>query len=387
MLSIINRCVDFIFRQPLQLMTASVPENNGAATLQSLHEKLLRIPDLRPIYANWESGLNPFCDELRAFVDKKIDKYIKDEKARFKTKAIDLGWFTSLIYPNAEMEQLKTMAMVSMTFFVFDDTIDKEIDIDIPDFASNFDAATGLRQHSIAYMRYWLSQDTNSHNLKHGELLVPEQFASFDALVSSVRAAPPNQINLSRLADDFQEFVDATAVEQRHRLSGKLPSIKEYWAYRHGVGAVFAFCTLHQYVTDTILPDGLAWCEEVMTMRLETSIQTIICNDLYSLKKEVKEDTPTNLVPIMISKSKSPMDLVINELIGQMYSSARRFDSAVASLQAKGCSYDDNIQAQLSKFVKSFETFQTGCFTFFQDAERFRIKEYKQIDGSYLIPL
>ena len=71
-------------------------EGEGVAALRSLREKLLLIPDLRPIYANWSSGLNPRCDELRSFVDENIDRYVRDEKARLKTRAIDLGWFTSL---------------------------------------------------------------------------------------------------------------------------------------------------------------------------------------------------------------------------------------------------------------------------------------------------
>lgn len=71
-------------------------ENEGVTALRGLRGKLLRIPDLRPIYNKWASGLNTDCDELRTFVNENIDQYVKDEKTRLKTKAIDLGWFTSL---------------------------------------------------------------------------------------------------------------------------------------------------------------------------------------------------------------------------------------------------------------------------------------------------
>ncbi|KAI0008065.1 terpenoid synthase [Xylariaceae sp. FL0662B] len=368
-------------------MAANVSDNKGVIALESFRGKVLKIPDLRPIYANWKSGLSPHCEVLRTFVHDKIDKYVKDENARLKTKAIDLGWFTSVIYPNGDLERLKMMAMVSMTFFVFDDTVDKEIGTDMLDFASNFDTATRLRQQSIAYMRYWFSPETNVRGSNGCDTPVPEEFASFDALVPGVITAPQGQINLPKLADDFQEFIDDNAVEQTHRLSGNLPTVEEYWAYRHGVGAVFAYCTLHQYATNTILPDELSWSEEVMIMRLEASTQTILCNDLFSLKKEVKEDTPTNLIPIMMAKSGLSLESAIHELIEQMYSSARRFDLAVASLRSKGRGYDDSIQEQLERFIESFETFQTGCFTFFMNARRYRVADYKQEDGQFLIPL
>ncbi|KAI1440363.1 terpenoid synthase [Annulohypoxylon stygium] len=362
-------------------------ESEGVAALRGLQGKLLQVPDLRPIYANWASGLNPYCEELRAFIDEKIDIYVKNEKAREKTRAIDLGWFASLCYPTAGIEQLKTMALISMAFFIFDDTIDKEIDDEAPDFASDFDAATKLRQDSIAYMRHKLFQGQDKSVLCPQVLHPPQEFASFEEFAPRVTAAKPGQVDLDRLADDIQEFIDTNALEQTYRLSGSLPSTEEYWTYRHGVGAVFPYCTLHQYVNDISLPDGLAWCEEVKVLRLETSFQPLLCNDLYSLKKEMKEDTPTNLIPIMVAETGRSLDSIVHELVEQMYSSARKFDVAAASLRAKGLKYDEKVQENILMFIRAFETFQTGCFKFFMDSKRFGVKAYKQDDGSYLIPL
>ncbi|KAI1413871.1 terpenoid synthase [Hypoxylon sp. FL1857] len=362
-------------------------ESEGVAALRSLQGKLLQIPDLRPIYANWTSGLNPHCEELRAFVDENIDKYVKNEKVRLKTKAIDLGWFASLCYPSAEIEQLKTMALISMVFFIFDDTIDKEIDHETPDFASDFDAATKLRKDSIAYVRSQLLQDHASATSGKQPPRVPQEFASFEAFAPRVTAAAPGQVDLVKLAGDVQEFIEANALEQTYRLSGSLPSTEEYWTYRHGVGAVLPFCTLHQYVNDICLPDALAWCEEVNIMRIEASFQPLICNDLYSLKKEMKDDTPTNLIPIMIAESGISLESIVYELVEQMYSSARKFDAAAASLRAKGREYNDSVQEQIDMFITAFETFQTGCFKFFMHSRRFGVKDYEQEDGSYFIPL
>ncbi|KAL7629801.1 hypothetical protein AAE478_001324 [Parahypoxylon ruwenzoriense] len=361
--------------------------DEGVAALKSLRGQMLEIPDLRPIYANWTSGLNRHCDELRAFIDEKIDLYVKDPKARLKTKAIDLGWFTSLCYPTAEIEQLKTMALISMVFFVFDDTIDKEIEYDTPDFASDFDAATKLRKDSISYMRYQFSQYRTGTSPNGPSPRVPQEFAAFEEFSPRVMAGIPSQTDLDHLADDIQEFIEATSLEQTYRLSGSLPSIEEYWTYRHGVGAVFPYCSLHQYVNDIRLPDALAYGEEVKVLRVETSFQPLLCNDLYSLKKEMREDTPTNLIPIMIAQTGMSLDSVIQELVEQMYSSARKFEAAAASLRTKGRDYDENTQKQLEMFIRAFESFQTGCFKFFMNSRRFGVKNYNQEDGSYIIPL
>ncbi|XXG95157.1 hypothetical protein Hte_001417 [Hypoxylon texense] len=264
-------------------------ENEGVAALRSLRGQVLRIPDLRPIYAKWASGLNPHCDELRTFVDDNIDRYVKDEKTRIKTKAIDLGsglrriyatyidhFVLARSYPSAGIEQLKTMALVSMGFFIFDDTIDKEIDPEAPDFASDFDAATKLRQESIRYIRYQFSQNHAASSLDGEPPPVPQEFASFEAVVPRVIAAPPGQVDLERLAGDIQEFIEMNALEQTYRLSGSLPSVEEYWIYRHGVGASMAYFTMHQYVNDISLPGDLAWCDEVRAMRIEASVQPLM---------------------------------------------------------------------------------------------------------------
>lgn len=179
-------------------------------------------------------------------------------------------------YPSAGIEQLKTMALISMVFFIFDDTIDKEIDPEAPDFASDFDAATKLRQESISYIRYQFSQNHATSSLDGEPPHVPQEFASFEAVVPRVMAAPPGQVDLDRLADDVQEFIEMNALEQTYRLSGNLPSVEEYWTYRHGVGASLAYFTMHQYVNDISLPDSLAWCDEVKTMRIEASVQPLM---------------------------------------------------------------------------------------------------------------
>lgn len=151
------------------------------------------------------------------------------------------------------------MALMSMVFFIFDDTIDKEIDDETPDFASDFDAATKLRQDSIGFMRHQFLKHHAAPGLHSQPPHVPQEFASFEAFAPRVTAAT-GQVDLNQLAYDFQEFIEMNALEQTYRLSGNLPSIEEYWTYRHGVGACFPYCTMHQYVNNIRLPNNLAVC-------------------------------------------------------------------------------------------------------------------------------
>ncbi|KAH7035868.1 isoprenoid synthase domain-containing protein [Microdochium trichocladiopsis] len=353
------------------------------SVFDQLRGKTLLIPDLKPIYSRWESGLNPGYERLSNLIDEAIDDYVVDEKQRLKTRAINLAWFVSATYPNAGWEQLKTMGLLALMLFVFDDAIDKEIEPGKVDFASDFEAASVFREECISYARAQLgvSPDTKS-------VPPPPEFAGFGAFTELLLATcPPGQIDMTKLADRVQHFIEAHATEQKHRLSGRLASVQEYWKFRHGVGAVYVFCAVHPYMANVSLPDELVWSPEVEIMSLETSTQPIICNDLYSLKKEIDEETPANLIPIMLASTDMSLEEIIADLVGQMDASAKRFDDAVNALRVKAQKYDQATQENLEHFIKTFESFQTGCFRFYMKSRRFGIKQYEQADGSFLIPL
>jgi hypothetical protein len=175
------------------------------------------------------------------------------------------------IYPDASWEKLKAMAMLTLTLFIFDDAIDKEIEADTSDYASNFSAANKLREECLAFAHYHLGfgSKRDRHN-------VPAEFAPFAEVAPSLVTAPDGQVNLTKMANDIEKMIAASAKEQAQRLSGRLSTVDEYWAFRNDVGAVFIFCNLHQFVADVNLPPALAWSQEVDIMRYECSAQPIM---------------------------------------------------------------------------------------------------------------
>lgn len=168
------------------------------------------------------------------------------------------------------------MGMLGLMLFVFDDAIDKEIEPGKADLASDFEAAATFRDECIGYARSQLGLNQEAKNIPP-----PPEFAGFGAFAELLLATcPAGQINMERLADRVQHFIEANATEQKHRLSGKLASVDEYWRFRHGVGAVYIFCAMHPYMAGVQLPDELVWSEEVETMTLETSTQPIMSVDV-----------------------------------------------------------------------------------------------------------
>jgi hypothetical protein len=165
------------------------------------------------------------------------------------------------------------MALFATAMFILDDSIDKEIDPDVTDYASDYVAGSQFRDDCISFIQRQLHLSESITTLKYSR---PIECASFATVAATFIKADPDQIYLSMLTKDLEEFIDASAPEQRYRLTGQIPTVNQYWSFRHGVGCVFAFASLHQYVADTKLPPELAWSEEVMTMRTETSVQPCV---------------------------------------------------------------------------------------------------------------
>lgn len=62
----------------------------------SLKGQTIYIPDLRPHYARWASGISKHYEQLFPIINKQIDKYFDDEKSRRKARKIDLARFACL---------------------------------------------------------------------------------------------------------------------------------------------------------------------------------------------------------------------------------------------------------------------------------------------------
>ncbi|KAK8070374.1 terpenoid synthase, partial [Apiospora hydei] len=359
-----------------------------------LKGKTLYLPDLRPVYAGWAEGRNRHYERLLPIINDYIDRYIDNAMFRKKLKAIDLAAFTAVIYPDAEWDRLMTMGILCFFLFAFDDMIDKEIDPNVSDFASDIQSANQFRDDTALYIRKQLE----TGKARRRSSLFPQSQASphkllesFAPIAKACTSSPSTQLSRPLLAQDLEDFFLSNGPEQKFRLAGTLPTIKEYWDFRHGTGAVFIFADLAQYMADTHLPPELAWCEEVRVMRFEMSLQPILCNDLFSLKKEMAEGTASNLVPITIHEKDDSLESAVDQVVDQMYASAERFEAAAGSLRARALrqqdSYDEKTREELDRFIGTFESFQTGCFRFYMDSRRFGILQYRKEDGSFEIPL
>ncbi|KAH8879817.1 terpenoid synthase [Thozetella sp. PMI_491] len=368
-------------------MTSNDPIDAAASVQRSLHGKYLYIPDLRPVYASWTRGINKHYGRLVSVVNDQLEKIVHDRKRLAKCRAMDFALFTSMVYPNAEWEQLSIMALFFLWMFLWDDEIDKRIESDESDCASNFDAASVYRARSVAFVNYFLTQSKDQASAETAPPAPTDVCATFGLVAPKIVASALGQVDIEAWKKSLWYFMMASGDEQRYRLDGKLPTVENYWKFRHGTGGVDCICDLHQFVATTHLPPDLAAAEEVRTMTLETSKQTIMSNDLLSLKKELVDVTSSNLVLIMIGEKGLSLQAAVEDIVRQLHESAHNFNEAAARLRMKAKSHNVDVQQALERFIDPFETFQSGCFHWFAASKRYGVEQFRREDGSFLIPL
>lgn len=133
------------------------------------------------------------------------------------------------------------MGQYFVFLFIWDDAIDKEIDLDEGDLASDLSKADIYRAQSTQFVK---------QQLKVSPELLPVESPPGECEVfrdvAAVLVEAGAQIGIPQLARDLQYFMDSSSVEQRFRLEGHIPTVSEYWAYRHGTGAIGAICSMGQ---------------------------------------------------------------------------------------------------------------------------------------------
>jgi len=128
-------------------------------------------------------------------------------------------------------------------------------------------------------------------------------------------------------------------------------------------------------------------------------------NDLLSLRKEIvraehlpnlldaaltprqKDMTLISLIPIHMHERGTSLDEIVDELIREMYRSAESFDAAAEALREKAKQYGHGVANETNRFIEVFETFQTGCVSFYIKSKRFGVSDCQLSDGSFSIPL
>ncbi|KAH9906199.1 isoprenoid synthase domain-containing protein [Xylariomycetidae sp. FL2044] len=341
--------------------------------LRQLRGSQLIVPNMRPLYARWASGVSPHYAPLVAFTEAIYERLLPEKAALEKAKACDFGYTSAGWFPSSDLEKLKLMATYCAWFFCWDDTIDKE--------GVSLEAGNAYRAEAIEYIKYQLG-------LAEGVAPI----------------TPPSTVQLAIFADvgeHIREHCDRETAEaffsqiehtiaccgKEQEIASTLPSKQEYWEMRYGTSGVYAYCAIAPHMIDVKLPWELFNSSEMKAVWLEININVIIFNDIISLKKEIADNAISSLIPVTMAEDGIGLPEATRVVYEQLVANCAAFDRAKDGLRRKAKDFEASVQTDTDKVIECYEAFLCGVMNWSYTNYRYRVSQDIREDGTLVVTL
>ncbi|KAK4103288.1 hypothetical protein N658DRAFT_514768 [Parathielavia hyrcaniae] len=318
----------------------------SAFSVDSLRGQRLHIPNLWPAFASWKQGVNPHHGRARQAVGARLEELIENENVLAKVKAADLGLFASGVFPDAPYQTLETVVFYCVWLFLWDDAIDgadgSEEDGGL--------AAEEYCRRPVGFVRFCLGLDGTA--AAEAPTKVCGSFAEVGRRLGECCGLEQRR----ELFGQLREYMEGCLTEYRWRLSGKAPSVKEFYLWRLKTSSV-----------DVMILNGISLSREIReseqlaAMGLSVNKLLILINELFSLKKELKDGAFSNLVPITIRSLGASLDGAVNMMIQEFHECIRIFDSNASALQTMATAEESSdMPAHLTRLIGAYQAIATS---------------------------
>jgi hypothetical protein len=235
---------------------------------------------------------------------------------------------------------------------------------------NRFDAAEIYRNQTLAYVGHCLGivSDEECPEISYQIIL---NFAPIGTAIKQTCTLAQRQ----RMYQDMQLFMDKSGQEQQLRLSGKIPSVEDFWHCRLGSSAVYVCIAMNEFSwEDMDLPAEFRDDDDVKSICKHTNTIVSATNDLLSLKKEVDRDGIESLVPILFFHL-GDMERAVAEVVAFIGTEIAKMDVAAAALSSRYKSADDDIRQQVENFVLGCKHYATGNLTWSLTTDRYGVEK------------
>ncbi|KAI0840386.1 terpenoid synthase [Hypoxylon sp. FL0890] len=352
-----------------------------------LDGKTFHLPDLWKVFPDWPLAANPHAQRLDALVDSLLERIITNDKKLKALKQANFGRLISLWYPNAEWPELEIAAAYSVWIFVWDD----EVDANDTDVSNDEELSRAYYQKSLSTIHNLLGldpvQDGQEPVFEADQSLHPNM-ALFADVGRGMRATT-DRIQRERFYRELENFMVQVGVEHVHRMRGSIPSVEKYIEIRSGsVG-----CAPQIAITDAMLkvrlPESIMESAPMKALWRETVVICFILNDVYSVQKEIAQDSLLNLVPVVYKNcppEKQTLDTVTQDIEVLLQQALRGFEEAAVSLSEMTAS-DAKQSQDTQAFIKWCRYFITGVQQWSLESRRYGMAECLNEDKSLDIVL
>ncbi|TAQ88585.1 hypothetical protein B7494_g3094 [Chlorociboria aeruginascens] len=380
--------------------------------LDSIRGQRVLIPNLRPLFSSWGNQINPNYQKLIPVVNQKLESLVQNEKRLKKLKTADFALFASSWWPTAQFNELQIVTFLAIWLFLWDDELDEPTGVHSDNFQAaqayrketlefirrslgiglettspianpifkSFSNAAGQLLTVYNRSKKLLVMGSLEHSLISttilGGLRVIEGYVRFavdtgkricgldhdtlptasDPITDSFRVIG-NQLRVSytieqrqMVFEELKYYIHTTQTEQEIKLSGRIPSVKEYWKARMGTSAVGVCEAVVEYAHKIRASRDVTHDPLMKALCDETNIIVVIANDMLSLKKEIALGCIDSLVPLYCAQLGS-IQAAIDAAYTDLLASVDRFESAAEELLSLG-STSTMSKAELQIFVR-----------------------------------
>ncbi|KAK4232528.1 isoprenoid synthase domain-containing protein [Podospora fimiseda] len=352
--------------------------------LTKLKGQTLHIPALHPLFSpKWQHSLqavNPLHPQIKCFIDSKLATLIDDPKTLEKMRKGDAGLWVSGLFPTADFETLKLFATYTIFLFLWDDIIDSSKTLTL-------EQADKYCKETVEYIKKCLFRD--GKGVEVGREEAPTRVCELFDEVS--RGLNVDANDLKRLFEGLEGYVNACLDEFKWRKKGRnrvgMASKKEFWGWRLGTSSVEVMIWFER-VLNGVGGGGFVEGEEGMKgLEREVNRGFVFINELFSLKKELKDGALGNLAPITMHELGLDLDGATKVVVKELEDCLRGFDEKAEVLQTKAAKESEEMGEMMRKLVESYRAIITGTLNFSICSPRYGVLKYRKEDGSFEVEL
>ncbi|EEH16237.2 hypothetical protein PABG_06324 [Paracoccidioides brasiliensis Pb03] len=307
------------------------------------------IPYLSKAFPGWYVGINQHYEKIHAEESTFLDKWVERENLREMAKKVNLTLCIACFFPRTTEERLQILFEKMAWFFAFDDDADSFLRAD--EFAD---------QQVVPFLKYWINPERSG----------PEPIVLPCCYI--YRSCGPklavgwSEASKEQFMDTTIEYVNCLFEVSKQRET-YLPSIEEYIEGRIINIGVYPTLDLIPFASGIEIPQETLRHEAVQTIRYHVVRIVSLTNDLFSIRKEIKDNQFDNILPLLVMRRGMTMQEAADytvELIKESYRIVNEAQKRLPALEGKA--KDD-----LAEYIEQCKDQATGSVWFHELSPRY----------------
>lgn len=300
-----------------------------------LRGQSIEVRNILRIYNGWDLRPHYALEASRHDIEQLIRVYIPTEEQRRKARRVESAFCASVFWPGISKEKLIILGRWMMWAFFWDDEIDCGL------LRHDSSKTQAYVNDSIAFLRHCMQPELNLSPPPPGLLHNCGPWVS----MAGAMLVDHSISDRTRYVESTVDYLKATGNTQIRRLAGveKLDAYMDRRARNVGIEQCL---TILPWAYGLTLPPWIWEHEALKRCIREVTIAVFLCNDIFSVKKELVLGDVDSVIPILVYHqnftAQEATDVSI-EMIAQSYrdflDASRRLEDA-ARLEGDATQHD-----------------------------------------------